>query len=132
DSVNVLFFSTQLRWLSERPQPLSSARAGAVNAIAASFADGGTALYDAIAAACRSLPESGAAARAVIVLTDGKDTDSRMKLPELIGLLSRGNGEEDSAPVRVFTIAYGSEADPGVLKQIAEAGGGAFFAGTPK
>jgi Ca-activated chloride channel family protein len=133
DSVNVLFFSTQLRWLSERPQPLARARASMVGAVEASFAEGGTALYDAIAAACRSLPEAaGGAARAVIVLTDGKDTDSKLKLPELLGLLSRTNAEEESAPVRVFTIAYGSEADPGVLKQIAEAGGGAFFSGTPK
>ena len=33
---------------------------------------------------------------------------------------------------RIFTIAYGDKADPDVLQKIAEAGGGAFFKGTPK
>ena len=32
----------------------------------------------------------------------------------------------------LFTIAYGEKADAEVLQQIAEAGGGAFFKGTPK
>ena len=33
---------------------------------------------------------------------------------------------------RIFTIAYGDKANPGALQRLAEAGGGAFFSGTPK
>jgi Ca-activated chloride channel homolog len=136
DSVRVLLFSTQPHWVSQTPEPLLQSRQRMIEAIAGSFADGGTALYDAILEACRpSSVDPKGAARAVIVLTDGQDTDSRVKLD---GLLSRfrqgaaGEGENADSMPRLFTIAYGSQADTSVLKQIAEAAGGAFFAGTPK
>jgi Ca-activated chloride channel family protein len=136
DSARILFFSNTPRWSSEQPQPLATARASLVSAIEGSFADGGTALYDAIREACRpSVGEAKGAARAVIVLTDGQDTDSHLKLEALLAWLKQqaGGGEGGAVePPRLFTIAYGKDADPGVLQRIAEAGGGAFFSGTPK
>jgi Ca-activated chloride channel homolog len=136
DSVRVLFFSDKPRWLSEQPEPLAKGRANFMAAIDRSFADGGTALYDAILAACRPSPgDPRGAARAVIVLSDGQDTDSVAKLDAILAQLRQQMGGEGSAgasPPRLFTIAYGEKADADVLKQLAEAGGGAFFSGTPK
>jgi Ca-activated chloride channel homolog len=135
DTARLLFFAGAPRWHSERAEPLSAARERLGQAIDASFADGGTALYDAVLAACAPAPGAGpGAARAVVVLTDGQDTDSKASLDALLARLRQQTtaGESAQAPPRVFTIAYGPKADPGVLKRIAEAGGGGFFSGTPK
>lgn len=140
DHVRVLLFSSGLRWLSPRYAVLGEARASLTGSIDETFAGGGTALYDAVLGALE--PGDGApegAIRAVVVLTDGEDTDSRTRLPGLLEALRRqtGSGEEEGSrggavPPRLFTIAYGSGADTKVMTQLAEAGGGAFFAGTPK
>jgi len=63
---------------------------------------------------------------AVIVLTDGRNddadpSDDRDQFEELLSTL-RSNAEGETArPVRVFTLAYGQEADAGDLRRIAEA-----------
>src|SRR5262249_44383630 len=68
DTARILFFPTGPRWLSERPQPLWAARAALVSAVEGSFAEGETALYDAVLEATRPVPGEGkGAARAVIV-----------------------------------------------------------------
>ena len=49
---------------------------------------GTTSLYDATAAAARRLSERSAAHKAIVVLTDGLDTSSRLTAPEVSGLAS--------------------------------------------
>ena len=136
DSARLLLFSAKPRWIAERPEPLAKSRASLIGSVESSFAEGGTALYDAIIAACRPAPgEPKGGARAVIVLTDGQDTDSTVKLEAVLSQLQKqasGEGGSDAAFARLFTIAYGEKADAAVLKQLAEAGGGGFFSGTPK
>jgi Ca-activated chloride channel homolog len=59
---------------------------------------------------------------AVVLLTDGRNEDDNNN--DLGGLLSflRGQNEgESTTPVRIFPIAYGSDADESTLKRIAEA-----------
>jgi Ca-activated chloride channel homolog len=136
DVARVLFFSSAPKWHGERPQQLASARPALIAAVEACFAEGGTALYDAVREAVRPSPdEPRGAARAIIVLSDGEDTDSKAKLPDLLQALQQlhgGEGAGSRSPPRVFTIAYGEKSDPKVLQQIAEAGGGAFLSGTPR
>jgi Ca-activated chloride channel family protein len=136
DAARLLFFNERPRWHAERPQPVGEARERLVAAVDSSFANGGTALYDAILEAMRPAPgDPKGAARAVIVLSDGEDTHSRAKLEEVLRELGRqAAGEETGGlePPRLFTIAYGDKAVATVLQRIAEAGGGAFFKGTPK
>ena len=63
---------------------------------------------------------------AVVVLTDGQnddgtpDDDAR-QFDELLAEVKRNSDGETSKPVRIFTVAYGSGADPTELRQIAEA-----------
>jgi Ca-activated chloride channel family protein len=63
---------------------------------------------------------------AVIVLTDGQnddgtpDDDAR-QFDELLADVKRNSDGETAKPVRIFTVAYGSGADPTELRQIAEA-----------
>jgi Ca-activated chloride channel family protein len=136
DAARVLLFSNAPHWVSERPEKLAVSRPRLIQAIEASFANGGTALYDSLLQTFGPAPgEEKGAARAVVVLTDGEDTDSKVKLDALMATLRQGTSEEgapgEETP-RIFTIAYGAKADVGALQRLAEAGGGVFFSGTPK
>jgi Ca-activated chloride channel family protein len=92
-------------------------------------ADGGTALYDAVSAAYTNL--QGRAAKnpmrthAIVVMTDGNDENSKLSLPDL-----KKRFPADEAAIKVFTIAYGAEANPKALEEIAEAAKGSSVKGS--
>jgi len=96
------------------------------------FPDGGTAFRDATGRAfeeVRSRAGSEDRINAVVVLTDGDDTDSSRSLGALVRELST---QGDSATqVRVFTIAYSATAAGAAdaLGRIAEASGGQYYEG---
>lgn len=90
----------------------------------------GTPLYDAIAAAYDEMTARAEPGRinAIVVLSDGQDTDSTISLDSLIARIGTSSREgADAAPVRIFPIAYGEGADTGALRRIAEATGGQWF-----
>src|SRR5687767_3090174 len=60
---------------------------------------GMTSLYDAIAAAAQSVAERANRHRALLVITDGVDTGSRMKAPEVSGIAS-----SIDVPVYLLTV----------------------------
>ena len=95
-------------------------------------AGGTTAVYDATAEALRSLRKLGDPSRinAVVVLTDGGDTDSTITDDEVVDLVS--HRDESGPPVRIFTIAYSPDAERAetVLKRIAAGSGGQAYTGT--
>ncbi len=135
DLVRLMFFSTRVNWARRDPGPVSTTKPALVNAINEAFASGETALYDAIGTALAERGDPQGAIRAVVVLTDGRDTASSTRLEDLLVLLQRASGAEEGSGgtlPRVFTIGYGSGADPDILKRISEAGGGAFFSSDPK
>lgn len=96
------------------------------------FPDGGTAFRDATGQAFEEVEARAAAGdriNAVVVLTDGDDTDSSRSLDSVVHeLTSQG---DSSTQVRVFTIAYSATADGAAdaLKKIAEASGGQYYEG---
>jgi len=132
DRFSLVLFNQEARWLNQGAL-LKQARESLDAALASAIADGGTALYDAIRAAVeRQRAEQAAQGdriSAVVVLSDGEDRDSKLKLAELLERI-RFDGERQ--PVRVFTIAYGKEAQKDVLQQIAEATQGRAFEGKPE
>ncbi|MFF0744975.1 substrate-binding domain-containing protein [Streptomyces sp. NPDC004111] len=82
--------------------------------------DAATALYSTINKAVQNLRDhyDADAINAVVVLTDGKnETKGGPELEELKRII----GDPDKPPIRVFTIAYGTNAGASELKQIAEA-----------
>nr|WP_299489245.1 VWA domain-containing protein [Acaryochloris sp. IP29b_bin.137] len=97
-------------------------------------ADGNTKLYDAILAAQTWLTQNlrDQAINAVIVLTDGEDSGSRQRLPQLLAAL-RKSGFEGEQRIAIFTVGYGNAGEfaPDVLKQVAEANGGYYRQGDP-
>ena len=130
DRLSLLQFSDKLRWLGE-PRTMKSGKQFFAQQVQSLIPDGGTALYDAIAEAHEKLTRRASPDRitAVVVLTDGADRNSRMKLR---ALLRRIQFDNEGRPVRVFTIGYGKNANERILKQIAAVSQGKYFKGTTK
>ncbi|MEV4376109.1 substrate-binding and VWA domain-containing protein [Streptosporangium sp. NPDC049644] len=89
--------------------------------------DGGTGLYDTALAAHERVRKlrNGDAINAVVFLTDGKNEDpDSLALENLLPELRTEPGQET---VRMFTIAYGQDADLDVLRKISEATSAAAY-----
>ncbi|HLM10456.1 MAG TPA: VWA domain-containing protein [Thermoleophilaceae bacterium] len=95
------------------------------------IADGGTAVYDATIQAFEDMRGRAGPDRinAVVVLTDGEDTDSSADADEVAQAV-RAQGDSDEQ-VRVFTIAYsaGAAGAADALQAISEASGGQPYEG---
>jgi Ca-activated chloride channel family protein len=130
DSVGLTIFSDQIQPLIA-PAPLSKNRGELRERVRNLIAEGGTAFYDATVESFDAVREQKATDRinAVVLLTDGDDTDSQRTVDEVVEHLE---AQGDSANrVRVFTIAYSSEASGAreQLKRIAAASGGLAYEG---
>ena len=128
DDVTLLFFDSQV-YPPIGPLKLTTDREQIAQRIDMTIADSGTALYDAIAQAY-DLAQKRALTRknqihAVVVMTDGKDENSKMDLATLKARFPR-----EEAPVKVFTIAYGAQAESRILDEIAEAAKGSSAKGS--
>jgi Ca-activated chloride channel family protein len=94
------------------------------------IANGSTKLYDAVAEAYTAAEKERRSRTeprlyAVVVLSDGKDTDSAATKTDVLALIPKG---EDAEGPRIFAIAYGPEADKDTLKELAEVSNGRMFA----
>ena len=131
DAFSFLAFNAQPAWIVEGVK-IGEARAQVQQALSGIFPDGGTALYDSIAAAydrkLEEIRQDRGKIAAIVVLTDGEDTDSRLTLK---GLLQRIRAGSESQGVRVFTIGYGGSAQKNVLRAIADATRARFYEGNP-
>lgn len=95
---------------------------------AAPVTDGGTALYATTLAAVRHVAAHWDPTRvnAVVLLSDGKDTDpAGPTLEALVAALSTQS--RSGQPVPVITIAFGPEGDAASLAAISKASGGAAY-----
>jgi Ca-activated chloride channel family protein len=130
DSLALLTFNHELELL-DRGTRLKWGREHLNEVIDSIKAQGETSLYDAVAFSHRHLqswfdPE---VICAVVVLTDGEDTSSQMKLQEL---LTRLKQDKRRHSIKIYTIAYGEDANEKILKDIAEATQGRSYKGTPQ
>jgi Ca-activated chloride channel homolog len=131
DRVGLIRFSSRVHSV-EPIATVKRSRAELLRQIRGFTPDGDTALYDAADRAIRAVRAIGDRSRinAVVLLTDGNDTASRMKVSDLIAPL-KAHSENEGVTVRVFTIAYGDNANDIVLRDIANASGGKPFVGDP-
>ncbi len=131
DTFSLLPFNRTPSWAVQGAR-LGDARQEVLQTLRGIFADGGTALYDSIALAyerkLQELRENPGRIAAIVVLTDGEDTDSRLSLD---GLLRRIRAGREDRGVRVFTIGYGGSSQKEVLQAIADATRARFYAGNP-
>lgn len=130
DQISVLPFSSSPQWAGKN-LPVAKERENVRGQISGMFASGGTALYDAIGEAydfVTTAPQDRITA--IVVLSDGADTDSdRLNLNDLLGKIEY---DSENRPVRVFTIGYGSGASKDILGRIAETSQAKFYTGTPE
>ena len=130
DSVGLTIFSDEITPLI----PVGPYRANAPKlreTVRNLIADGGTAVYDATIEGFRTVRRGASPDRinAVVVLTDGEDTDSGASADDVVAAV-RAQGDSDDQ-VRVFTIAYsaGALGAADALKKISEASGGQAYEG---
>jgi Ca-activated chloride channel family protein len=130
DRVGLTIFSDQIQPLV-RIDPFASNKPRLQSTVKNLIADGGTAVYDATVSAfdqVRGLDDQERI-NAVVLLTDGEDTDSQASAADVVEAV-RAQGDS-SHQVRVFTIAYssGAEGAAEALADIATASGGKSYKG---
>jgi Ca-activated chloride channel family protein len=130
DRIGLMIFNDRIQPLVPL-MPFRQGRERLVGTVRSLIADGGTAVYDATLQGYGIVRELGDGERinAVVVLTDGEDTDSSNAAAEVARTLE---AQGDSASrVRVFTIAYSPEAEGAqeALDAFAEASGGQSYQG---
>ena len=130
DVLSFLQFDNDLNWV-HRNLRMADNRAKMTQTIQTMIATGGTSLYDAVDEAYRYVGNNPDPERitAVIVLTDGEDRNSKLRLEQLLASVK---SDAERRPIRVFTIGYGQEANGKILLQIAEQTQATFYKGTPE
>jgi Ca-activated chloride channel homolog len=131
DRLQVLVFSSDIAELSPLTE-LGPKRDDVLRRVSGLIEGGETRLYDATRQAYTDLLQNGDPQhiRAVVVLTDGKDTQSDTPLDQVMSEIAQSGGEGGNA-IKLFTIAFGDDADKDVLKQLAEPTGGKQYDSDP-
>jgi len=130
DNIGLTIFSDRIQPLVDI-SPARANRARLRSTVSNLIADGGTAIYDATSEGVAQVTRLADTSRinAVVLLTDGEDTDSTKSVDDVVRELE---AQGDSAKrVRVFTIAYsaGAEGAAENLERIAAASGGKAYVG---
>lgn len=131
DRLQVITFSSEQTTLTPLTE-LGPKRDDVVRRVSGIIEGGETLLYDSTLQAVSELKANGDPRhiRAVVVLTDGKDTKSSNTVQTVVDQIG-GTGEEGGNSIKVFTIAFGKDADKDVLKQLAEPTGGKQYDSDP-
>ena len=110
--------------------PIGPKRAEILNRIAGLTPRGGTRLLDTTVEAYQEMSATppGQRIRAVVVLTDGLDNKSQRNAQDVLNLLRQ---DREGYSIKVFTVAFGGDADVNLLKEIAEATGAKSYVGKP-
>jgi Ca-activated chloride channel family protein len=131
DRLEVITFSSDQVMLTPLTD-LGPKRADVTRRVSGIIEGGNTTLYDTTLRAYNDLKQNGDPKhiRAVVVLTDGKDTDSTIDLQSVVQQIGN-TGEEGGNAIKLFTIAFGSDADKGILKQLSDPTGGKEYDSDP-
>jgi Ca-activated chloride channel family protein len=131
DRLQITLFNMELIDLTAL-SPVGEKRADTIRRVSGIVEEGGTRLYDGALKGYQDLENNADPGhiRAVVVLSDGRDTDSGMNMSQLLDYIG-ASGEESGRSIKVFTIAFGDDADEEILRNIAESTGGRMYKGDP-
>lgn len=123
DRVGIVEFGSGVKRFEALQSLKGENRERMAGVIAQMEADGYTALLDAVWQAQDDLQTvaDSQAINAIVVMTDGQENDSYRDMNDL-----RRAFADARTPVVVFTIAFGDDADDGLLQELARIGGGQF------
>jgi Ca-activated chloride channel family protein len=132
DRLQIDLFNDQISTLTPLT-PIGEKRQQVIDSVSGIFEQNNTSLYDAVLHAYDGLEAEGNPKhiRAIVVLSDGEDTASVFTLDDVIRKV-QASEEEGGNAIKVFTIAFGEDADADILKQIAEPGGGKQYDSSPE
>ncbi|MBS1252869.1 MAG: hypothetical protein MAG451_01912 [Anaerolineales bacterium] len=124
DQVGLIDFGTGIKNIQTLRSTGDRTRQDLITLVENLEAYGDTALIDAVVEAFVDLQAAAdqAAINAIVVMTDGQENHSRNDMRDLRRLFE----QEQSVPVVVFTIAFGSDADEDLLQEMADIGNGQF------
>jgi Ca-activated chloride channel family protein len=130
DRLQITLFSLELTTLTPL-SPLGDKRAEVRRRVSGIVDQADTRLYGAVAQAYEELLANGDPRhiRAMVVLSDGANTVDDMTLDQLLQQI--GNSSEAGTAPKIFTIAFGGDADRDVLRAIAEVTGGRQYDSDP-
>jgi uncharacterized membrane protein len=120
DSIGVIGFDSQ-PFVVIPLEPVAESRPYFSELIDRLKARGTTFLLPALAEAERTLAQSGAAIKHVVILTDGETGGTAAMYYDLVSSMHRDGG------VTISTIAVGGEANVALLESISRYGGGGFY-----
>ena len=132
DRLRIDLFNDQISTLTPL-SPIGEKRQQVMDSVSGIFEMNNTSLYDAVLYAYDGLAAEGDPdhIRAIVILSDGEDTSSTATLQDVIQKVRASEGEGGNA-IKIFTIAFGEDANADVLKQIAEPGGGKQYNSSPE
>lgn len=132
DQLMVVLFNNEITELV----PLCTVREcgeKAVSLVEGVFAESNTKLYDVVIQSYHKLRELQRAAPgrrySILLLSDGKDTSSRTNRNDFLDTLPSG---EDYEVPKIYSIAYGPEADKDLLAEISNRTNARLFSSTPE
>lgn len=132
DRLEIILFSSEITTLTPL-SPLGEKRQQVLDSVSGIFEQGDTKLYDATLRAYEGLSRNGDPdhIRAIVVLSDGKDTASTYSLGQVMQKINASSGEGGNA-IKIFSIAFGKDADKEALKGLAEPSGGKQYDSSPE
>ena len=132
DRLQINLFSSDISTLTPL-SPLGEKRQKVLDSVSGIFESGSTKLFDATLQAYQDLQQNGDPKhiRAIVVLTDGQDTDSSATLDEVLSKINAAQGEGGNS-IKLFTIAFGSDADKTTLQKLSDPTGGKEYDSSPE
>lgn len=128
DQLGFLTFSDKADWVFPLRSATAQGKREMVQAILNVQAGGGTILAPAYSAAIRSLQQSNAAIKHIILLTDGQVADRNNPDPQNPNMsFTKLADNAKQAGITTSTIAIGTAADSTLLRSMALDGGGRFY-----
>ncbi|MBN1933861.1 MAG: VWA domain-containing protein [Anaerolineae bacterium] len=131
DRLEIILFSNEILTLTPLSE-LGPKRPDVIMRVSGITEQGKTRMYDGIQQAYTDLETNGDPRhiQAIVVLSDGEDTGSEYSWGQLMDHIQVVSEGGDA--VKIFTIAFGADANAGILRQIAEATGARLYEGDPK